>query len=383
MFFWIVFSTFGNLVCYQSDMCFEFHVESLWLLLVLFFVEKNGHRFKFRRMNKQQKSGRTLFVFCCLLCVFDLVLCSFHGHSCNPFSSVVSPATWTIMPWPKCGCHAEKRENYPVWILLCALFFSLSLVFGVFVQVQITSVVVQKSYCSSKHEMGENFPTIPVPICRSNTFWFNRNWTGRGIFLPGFCAHVLSTRECENQLDILMQVFNTDRWWHLAKDVHRFYVFLAIICCVSACSNSCLMWLELSSKFTVERDFWHKLRRLAEKSRVLCVDSGCRMLWIREQTQSIFRLRKQCLPNTHQIMRPRSKQHSITGVSTVVQLVSIVSMPNCAWGGNLVFPSVSTMSSKQRHPLRTRWVSWPATDMKMLCRKLGNVERFMRWIFVS
>lgn len=35
------------------------------------------------------------------------------------------------------------------------------------------------------------------------------------------------------------------------------------------------------------------------------------------------------------------------------------------------FPSVRTMSSKQRHPLRTRWVSWPATDMKMLPRKPG------------
>lgn len=103
-------------------------------------------------------------------------------------------------------------------------------------------------------------------------------------------------------------------------------------------------------------DFWHKLRRLAEKSRV---------------TQSILRLRKHCLPNTCQTMRQRSEQHSITGVATVNQFVSIVSLPKLRMRWQFGFPSVRTMSSKQRHTLRTRWVSWPATDMKMLSRKLG------------
>lgn len=50
------------------------------IIINVCFLSKNKHRFKFRRINTQQKSGRTLFVFCCLLCVFDLVLCSFHGH---------------------------------------------------------------------------------------------------------------------------------------------------------------------------------------------------------------------------------------------------------------------------------------------------------------
>lgn len=300
------------------------------------------------------------------------------SFSCNLDNHAVTEV------WVSCG-KAGKQSclNFTLRFV-----FSLSLVFVVFVQVQTTSVVVQKSYCSSKHELGKNFAIIPVPICRSNTFCLNRNWVSRGILLPSFCAHVILTGERENQLDILMQVFKTDRWWHLAKDVHRFYVF-AIVCCVSACSLhkwwKIHVWCDWNYRQNsqLKGDFWHKLRRLAEKLRVLCVDSGCRMLWIRGQTQSIFRLRKQCLPNTHQIMRQRSKQHSITGIATVNQLVSIVSLPNCAWGGNLVFHpyaqcQVNSGTRCEHAECHGQLLTW-----KCCPGNLGYFERFMRWIFVS